>query len=45
MQRLANTLAFERRCIRPSGVVPQMPIKEHGVGCPGYRDVEARLLA
>jgi len=34
--RLANTPAFERRCIRSSGVVPHMPIKEHGIGCPGY---------
>jgi hypothetical protein len=31
-----NTIAFDRRCIRPSFVVPHMPIKEHGIGCPGY---------
>src|SRR3990172_2203244 len=36
VQRLANILAFERRCIRSSGVVPHMPIVEHGIGCPGY---------
>jgi len=36
VQRLANTLAFERRCIRSSFVVPQMPIKEPGIGCRGY---------
>jgi hypothetical protein len=36
VQRLANILAFERRCIRSSGVVPHMPIKKHGIGCRGY---------
>jgi hypothetical protein len=36
VQRLTNTLAFERRCIRSSGVVPHMPIKEHCIGSPGY---------
>ena len=31
-----NTAAFERRCIRSSGVVPHMPVKEHGIGWRGY---------
>jgi len=31
-----NTAAFERRCIRSSGVVPPMPIKEYRIGCRGY---------
>jgi len=33
---LANILAFERRCIRSGGVVPLMPIEEHGIGSLGY---------
>ena len=36
MHRLANTLAFERRCIRSGFVVPLMPIKEHDIGYRGY---------
>jgi len=36
VQRLANILAFERRCIHSSGVVPHMPIMEHGIGGRGY---------
>ena len=36
VQRLANTLAFERRCIRSSFVVPLMPIEECRIGCRGY---------
>jgi hypothetical protein len=36
VQRLANTLAFERRSIRSSFVVPLMPIKEYLIGRRGY---------
>ena len=36
VRRIANILAFERRCIRSSGVVPRIPIKEHGIGSSGY---------
>ena len=34
VQRLAIFMALAR--FRSSGVVPQMPIKKHGIGCPGY---------
>ena len=36
MARFVNMPAFERRCIRSSGVVPLMPTKEYDVGLPGY---------
>ena len=36
MRRLANTLAFELRCIRSGCVVPLMPINEHDIGYRWY---------
>ena len=36
MFHFINMTAFECRCIRPGGVVPHMPIKEHGIGGRGY---------
>jgi hypothetical protein len=36
VQRLAIILAFERRCIRSSFVMPHMPIEKHGIGPKGY---------
>jgi hypothetical protein len=35
VHRLANILAFERRCIRSGFVVPLKPGKHHGIGCQG----------